>query len=279
MKENKKTQFTKNETLSKINQKFLELNKINKLALMPFIMAGDPNIETTSEILLKLQEKGADLIELGIPYSDPLADGPIIQVSASRALKSGTSIKKVIKLLESIKKRLHIPIILFTYFNPLLKFGFEKFCNLASKAGVAGLIIPDLPLEEAYKFSKITNIYSIDLILLVAPTTPFERMKIISKYTRGFTYLVSVTGVTGERNKMGNRVENLITKLKEISPNPVAVGFGISSPEHVKKVRKWGADGVIIGSAFVKRISKSNKKEVLNQIGDFCEEMRKAADQ
>ena len=279
MKENKKTQITKNETLSKINQKFLELNKINKLALMPFIMAGDPNIETTSEILLKLQEKGADLIELGIPYSDPLADGPIIQVSASRALKSGTSIKKVIKLLESIKKRLHIPIILFTYFNPLLKFGFEKFCNLASKAGVAGLIIPDLPLEEAYKFSKITNIYSIDLILLVAPTTPFERMKIISKYTRGFTYLVSVTGVTGERNKMGNRVENLITKLKEISPNPVAVGFGISSPEHVKKVSKWGADGVIIGSAFVKRISKSNKKEVVNQIGDFCEEMRKAADQ
>ncbi len=279
MKENKKIQITKNEPLSKINHKFFELNKSNKLAVMPFIMAGDPNIKTTSEILLKLQEKGADLIELGIPYSDPLADGPIIQVSASRALKSGTTIIKVIKLLESIKKKLHIPIILFTYFNPLLKFGFEKFCYLASKAGVAGLIIPDLPLEEAFKFSKITNIYSIDLILLVAPTTPFERMKIISKCTRGFTYLVSVTGVTGERNNMGNRVENLITKLKEISLNPVAVGFGISSPEHVKKVRKWGADGVIIGSAFVKRISNSNQNEVVNQIGDFCGEMRKAADQ
>ncbi len=279
MKENKKTQIPKNKTLSKINKKFLELKKRDKLALMPFIMAGDPNIETTSEILLKLQEKGADLIELGIPYSDPLADGPIIQLSASRALKSGTTLKKVIQLLESLKDKLYIPIILFTYFNPILNFGLENFCKLASQVGVSGLIIPDLPLEEAYKFSEIISSYSIDLILLVAPTTPFKRMKIISNNTKGFTYLVSVTGVTGERNKMENRVENLITKLQEISINPIAVGFGISSPEHVNKVRKWGADGVIIGSAFVKRISNSNEKEVVNQIGRFCEELRKAADQ
>ena len=229
--------------------------------------------------LLKLQEKGADLIELGIPYSDPLADGPIIQLSASRALKSGTTLKKVIKLLDNLKDKLHIPVILFTYFNPILNFGLENFCELASKVGVAGLIIPDLPLEEAYKFSEIISSYSIDLILLVAPTTPSERMEIISNKTKGFTYLVSVTGVTGERNKMENRVENLITKLKEISINPVAVGFGISSPEHVNKVRKWGADGVIIGSAFVKRISNCDEIEVVNQIGNFCEEMRNAADQ
>ena len=279
MKENKNTKIFKNDSLSKINEKFLELKKSNKLALMPFIMAGDPNIEKTSEILLKLQEKGADLIELGIPYSDPLADGPIIQISASKALKSGTTSIKVIQLLESLKHKLHIPVILFTYFNPILNFGLENFCELASKAGVAGLIIPDLPLEEASKFSKIISSYFIDLILLVAPTTPFERMKIISNNTKGFTYLVSVTGVTGERNKMENRVESLITKLKKISINPVAVGFGISSPEHVNKVRKWGADGVIIGSAFVKRISNSNEIEVVNQIGDFCEEMRRAADQ
>ena len=279
MKENKKTQITKNENLSKINEKFLELKKSDKLALMPFIMAGDPNIEKTSEILLKLQEKGADLIELGIPYSDPLADGPIIQFSATRALKVGTTSIKVIKLLESLKDKLHIPVILFTYFNPILNYGLENFCELASKAGASGLIIPDLPLEEASKFSKIISSYSIDLVLLVAPTTPFERMKMISNNTKGFTYLVSVTGVTGERNKMENRVENLITKLKEISINPVAVGFGISSPEHVSKVRDWGADGVIIGSAFVKRISNSNEKEVVNEIGNFCEEMRKAADQ
>ena len=279
MQDINKMKIYKNETLSKIDKKFNELKNYNKLALMPFIMAGDPNIETTSEILLKLQEKGADLIELGIPYSDPLADGPVIQLSSSRSLKSGTTPKKVIQLLESLKGKLNITIILFTYFNPVLNFGLENFCDLASKAGVAGLIIPDLPLEEASKFSKIISSYFIDLILLVAPTTPFERMKMISYKTKGFTYLVSVTGVTGERNKMENRVESLITKLKDISINPVAVGFGISSPEHVNRVRGWGADGVIIGSAFVKRISNSNEIEVVNRIGNFCEEMRKAADQ
>ena len=278
MKENK-MEMTKNQALSSVDEKFYELKNNKKIALMPFIMAGDPNIEKTSEILLKLQENGADLIELGIPYSDPLADGPIIQLSASRALKSGTTPKKVINLLESLKGELNIPIILFTYLNPLLCFGFEYFCELASNAGVSGLIIPDLPLEEAYKFSKIVSNHSMDLVLLVAPTTPFERMKKISNHTKGFTYLVSVTGVTGERNKMESRVENLIAKLKEINNNPIAVGFGISTPEHVNKVREWGADGVIIGSAFVKRISSSNEKDVVDHVGEFCKEMRSAADQ
>ena len=262
MKDNK-MQIIKNESFSKVDEKFCELKNNKKLALMPFIMAGDPNIEITSEILLKLQENGADLIELGIPYSDPLADGPVIQVAASRALKSGTSLRKVIKLLESLKGKLNIPIILFSYLNPLLCFGFEKFCEMASNAGVSGLIVPDLPLEEAYKFSKIVSNHSMDLILLVAPTTPFERMKQISNHTKGFTYLVSVTGVTGERNEMENRVENLIAKLKDLNSNPIAVGFGISTPEHVNKVREWGADGVIIGSAFVKRISTSSEHDVV----------------
>ena len=278
MKENK-MQIIKNESLTKVDEMFCELKNNKKLALMPFIMAGDPNIEITSEILLKLQENGADLIELGIPYSDPLADGPVIQVAASRALKSGTSLRKVIKLLESLKGKLNIPIILFSYLNPLLCFGFERFCEMASDAGVSGLIVPDLPLEEAYKFSKIVSNHSMDLILLVAPTTPFERMREISNHTKGFTYLLSVTGVTGERNKMENRVENLITKLKDVNSNPVAVGFGISTPEHLNKVRKWGADGVIIGSAFVKRISSSSEKEVVDHVGEFCKEMRLAADQ
>ena len=278
MKENK-MQMTKNEALSRVDEKFYELKNNKKIALMPFIMAGDPNIEKTSEILLKLQENGADLIELGIPYSDPLADGPIIQLSASRALKSGTTPKKVINLLESLKGKLNIPIILFSYLNPLLCFGFEEFCEMATNAGVSGLIVPDLPLEEAYKFSKIVSNHSMDLILLVAPTTPFERMKQISNHTKGFTYLVSVTGVTGERNKMENRVENLIAKLKDVNNNPIAVGFGISTPEHVNKVREWGADGVIIGSAFVKRISSSSEKDVVDHVGEFCKEMRLAADQ
>jgi len=277
MKDNK-MQITKNESFSKVDEMFCELKKNKKLALMPFIMAGDPNIEITSEILLKLQENGADLIELGIPYSDPLADGPVIQVAASRALKSGANLKKVITLLESLKGKLNIPIILFSYLNPLLCFGFEQFCKIAFNAGVSGLIIPDLPLEEAYKFSKVVSNHSMDLILLVAPTTPFERMKKISCHTKGFTYLVSVTGVTGERNKMESRVENLIAKLKDVDTKPVAVGFGISTPEHVKRVREWGADGVIIGSAFVKRISSSNEKDVVDNVGKFCNVMRLAAD-
>lgn len=245
---------------------------------MPFFMAGDPSLEITKDIILTLQEKGADFIELGIPYSDPLADGPIIQLSASRALRSGTSPIKVLNLLATLKGKLCIPIILFTYFNPLLSFGFEKFCSNASNVGVSGIIIPDLPLEEASQFSEIAKFYNLDLILLIAPTTPIERMKKISKESKGFTYLVSVTGVTGERNNLENRVETLIKELKEISNKPVAVGFGISSPEHVKRVRDWGADGVIIGSAFVKKIYESKQDLMVEIVGKFCEEMRSAAD-
>jgi len=264
--------------LSLINHKFDELRKKGKFALMPFLMAGDPTLDITNNILMKLQEKGADFIELGIPYSDPLADGPIIQLSASRALKSGTSLVKVLDLLKNIKGKLHIPVILFTYFNPLLSFGFKRFCEIASDVGAAGVIIPDLPLEETKQFSQIANDFNLDLILLIAPTTPLDRMKMISERTRGFTYLVSVTGVTGERNDLENRVENLIGQLKEISSNPIAVGFGISSPEHIIKVRQWGADGVIIGSAFVKRISDSDDSQVVNEVSKFCSEMRLAAD-
>ena len=265
--------------MSLIDQKFDELREKGKFALMPFLMAGDPNLNITYKILLKLQEKGADFIELGIPYSDPLADGPIIQLSASRALRSGTSLAQVLDLLKTLKGKLNTPVILFTYFNPLLSFGFKRFCEIASDVGAAGIIIPDLPLEETTQFSQIANDFNLDLVLLIAPTTPLGRMKVISSRTKGFSYLVSVTGVTGERNKLENRVENLIGQLKEISSNPIAVGFGISSPEHIIKVRKWGADGVIIGSAFVKRISDSNDSQIVNEVGKFCSEMRSAADE
>ncbi len=264
--------------MSLINQKFNELKEKGKFALMPFLMAGDPNLNITYKILLKLQEKGADFIELGIPYSDPLADGPIIQLSASRALKSGTSLAQVLNLLKTLKDKLNTPVILFTYFNPLLNFGFKRFCETASNVGAAGIIIPDLPLEETSQFSQIANDFNLDLILLIAPTTPLERMEMISSRTRGFSYLVSVTGVTGERNKLENRVKNLIGQLKEISSNPIAVGFGISLPEHIIKVRQWSADGAIIGSAFVKRISDSKHSQIVNEVGEFCSEMRLAAD-
>ena len=265
--------------LSIIKNRFNELKERGRFALMPFLMAGDPNLEITSKILLKVQEKGADLSELGIPYSDPLADGPIIQLSASNALNSGTTLTKVLELLGNLKGKLNIPVILFTYFNPILIYGFNKFCKIASEVGASGIIIPDLPLEETSEYSKIASDFNLDLILLVAPTTPIDRMRLITQRTNGFSYLVSVTGVTGERNNLENRVENLINKLKEISTKPIAVGFGISSPEHVKQVRKWGADGAIIGSAFVKRIAENDQNNVVNEVGTFCEKMRLAADE
>ncbi len=236
-------------------------------------MAGDPNLETSAEILLKLQESGADMIELGIPYSDPLADGPIIQLSASRALSSGTSLDSVFDMLAKLKGKLSIPIILFTYSNPLINRGLERFCFEASQVGVSGLVVPDLPLEESEKLSRIAADKNIDLILLVAPTTPKNRMKKIAETSKGFTYLVSVTGVTGERKVIEDNVEILVKQLKESSSIPVAVGFGISDSKHVQKVREWGADGAIVGSALVKRIANASKGMEPNEAGDFCKEL------
>ena len=260
-----------------ISRCFDQLKGEGRIALMPFVMAGDPDLDTSAEILLRLQDNGADLIELGIPYSDPLADGPVIQLAASRALSSKTSPKSVLEMLSNLKEKLTVPIVLFTYVNPLISFGMENFCDQAAKAGAAGLVVPDLPLEEAEHLSQIALDKGLDLVLLVAPTTPLERMKRISERSRGFTYLVSVTGVTGERSKLENRVEFLVSKLKEFSDNPVAVGFGISDPEHVIKVRDWGADGAIVGSALVNRISNASKGNEVEEAGEFFSELKKAA--
>ena len=245
---------------------------------MPFLMAGDPDLETTEKILLELQANGADMIELGIPYSDPLADGPIIQLAASRALSSGTSPDKVFKMLSRLRGKLSIPLILFTYSNPLINRGLEKFCLEAYKAGVSGLVVPDLPLEEAEKLSQIAEAKEIDLVLLVAPTTPKDRMKKITETSNGFTYLVSVTGVTGERASLEDNVESLVSQLKEFSSSPIAVGFGISEVKHIQQVRRWGADGAIVGSALVKRIANAASGMKVKEAGSFCKELRAATD-
>tara|TARA_Y100001970_G_scaffold292077_1_gene431822 strand:+ start:3466 stop:4305 length:840 start_codon:yes stop_codon:yes gene_type:complete len=265
--------------VSPIHKKFLELKSKDKFAFMPFLMAGDPSLEKTSHILLELQKKGADIIELGIPHSDPLADGPVIQLAASKAIKSGTSIEKVFDMLRGLKDKLHTPVVIFTYCNPLLSFGFERFCKEAQLVNVCGLVIPDLPLEEADIFSEVAKSYFIDLVLLVAPTTPRERMIKISQKSRGFLYLVSVTGVTGERELIEDRVQRLLYELKEITSIPIVVGFGISSPKHVLKVRSWGANGVIVGSALVKRITNIEESKVVNEAGRLCEEFNQAAKQ
>ncbi len=240
-------------------------------------MAGDPDLGTSEQLLLMLQDSGADIIELGIPYSDPLADGPVIQASAARALKGGTTPLKVLELLNNLQDRLTVPVVLFTYSNPLLKFGMESFCEEAAKVGASGFVVPDLPLEEAERLSPIAAKRGLDLILLTAPTTPYDRMKRIANSSRGFTYLVSVTGVTGERSAVEGRVEDLVKDLKKYCPSPVAVGFGISGPEQVTKVRSWGADGVIVGSALVNRIALAKPGSEVQEAQHFCIKLREAA--
>lgn len=264
--------------LSAIGSRFEKLKRDGRLALMPFVMAGDPDLPTTADVLLALQSSGADIIELGMPYSDPLADGPVIQAAASRALEAGTTPSAVLSMLRSLRQTLSIPLILFTYSNPLLNMGMEQFCEAAAGAGVAGLVVPDLPLEEAERLSPIAERHGLDLVLLVAPTTPQQRMERIASCSRGFIYLVSVTGVTGERRRMENRVEGLVRQLKTFSPVPVAVGFGISGCEQVLQVRSWGADGAIVGSALVRRMAASSSDQVAEEAGRFCQELRDAAD-
>ena len=266
--------------LSPIQQRFEALRGQGRCALMPFLMAGDPDLQVTADTLLALQEKGADLIELGIPYSDPLADGPVIQAAASRALAAGTTPAKVLELLAGLHGRLTIPVVLFTYSNPLLNRGMEAFCDAAAAAGAAGLVVPDLPLEEAEKLSAIARERGLDLVLLVAPTTPGERMARIHAASRGFTYLVSVTGVTGERSALQTRVGGLVGQLKAQGETPVAVGFGISGPDQARQVRDWGADGAIVGSALVKRMAQAHAegRSVSEEAGRFCADLRSALD-
>ncbi|MEB3159700.1 MAG: tryptophan synthase subunit alpha [Synechococcus sp.] len=266
------------DSLSPIAARFASLREQGRMALMPFLMAGDPDLKATAEVLLSLQENGADMVELGLPYSDPLADGPVIQAAAYRALAEGTTPTRVLEMLTALKGTLTIPVILFTYSNPLLNRGAEQFFAEAAAAGVAGLVIPDLPLEEAERLSPLAQAQGLDLVLLVAPTTPAERMQRIAAASRGFTYLVSVTGVTGERVSLESRVSSLVADLKGCCPIPVAVGFGISGPDQVTQVKSWGSDGAIVGSALVKRIAASERSSVAAEAGEFCRQLREAAD-
>ncbi|MFM7169769.1 MAG: tryptophan synthase subunit alpha [Cyanobium sp.] len=266
---------------SAIRQRFAALEQGGRCALMPFLMAGDPDLASTAATLLALEANGADLIELGIPYSDPLADGPMIQAAASRALASHTTPGGVLDLLASLRGQLTVPVILFTYSNPLLNRGMESFCRQAAEAGAAGLVVPDLPLEEAEKLSPIAAAHGLDLVLLVAPTTPAVRMARIHTSSRGFTYVVSVTGVTGVRAALESRVEPLVGALKQQGGCPVAVGFGISGPEQARQVRQWGADGAIVGSALVKVMAAAHASgaDVAAAAGRFCAELRQGIDQ
>lgn len=245
-------------------------------ALIPFITAGDPNLQTTAQALQVLDRNGADLIELGIPYSDPLADGPVIQAAATRALQQGTRLEQVLEMLKTISPQLKAPIILFTYYNPILNRGIETFFQEIAAAGAKGLVVPDLPLEEVEGVLQAAQKAGIEVILLVAPTTPQTRIAAIAEQSQGFIYLVSVTGVTGMRSQIESRLQGLITDLKSVTDKSIGVGFGISEPSQAHQVMEWGADAVIVGSAFVKRLAEGSPEQGLQAIETFCRSLRAA---
>jgi tryptophan synthase alpha chain len=245
-------------------------------ALIPFITAGDPDLATTAKALELLDRSGADLIELGIPYSDPLADGPVIQAAATRALQQGTRLEEVLAMLKVLSPKLKSPIILFTYYNPILNRGIEAFLQDVAAAGVSGLVVPDLPLEEIEGLMQSAAKAKIEIILLVAPTSSQTRIAAIAAQSQGFIYLVSVTGVTGIRTEIQSRVQDLLTELHGVTDKPIGVGFGISQASQAKQMREWGADAVIVGSAFVKRLAEGSPEQGLQAIETFCRSLKAA---
>lgn len=239
--------------MSRIEKKFREVLGRKGKAFIPYIMAGDPNLERTRELVGILEECGADIIELGVPFSDPLADGPTIQKAAQRAIGEGVTLGKVIEFVGSLRKTTQIPIVLMTYYNLIFRYGEERFVREAYAAGADGIIVPDLPPDEAgvlLSFSKNTGF---DVIFLVAPTSTGERIKKVAGASRGFIYYVSITGITGSKLSIDASIGSHIAKIRQTSRKPVAVGFGIATPEEASEIAQI-ADGVIVGSAIVKRV-------------------------
>ncbi|MFA5276349.1 MAG: tryptophan synthase subunit alpha [Candidatus Omnitrophota bacterium] len=255
--------------MNRIETKFKQLKKNGKKAFIAFITAGYPDLRTTEKLVLGLSGIGVDIIELGVPFSDPLADGPVIQEASFESLKKKTHLVGILNLVKRARKLTQTPICLMTYYNPVFNFGDEKFAKTAVACGVDGVIIPDLPPDEGAAFIKICNKYKLDVISFIAPTTSQERMKFISKVTKGFIYYVSLTGVTGEHRNLPKDLVNNLKTIRRITKNPVCVGFGVSSRNQVAQVNKI-ADGAIVGSAIVKRIKENiNKPDLVRRVIDF----------
>jgi tryptophan synthase alpha chain len=260
-----------------ISGTFAELREQGKVALVPFIIAGDPDLATTAKALKILDACGSDVIELGVPYSDPLADGPVIQASATRALAKGTTFEDVISMVKEVIPELSCPVSLFTYYNPILKRGIPNFMTIVKEAGAHGLIVPDVPLEETDILRSEASKNNLELVLLTTPTTPKERMEKIVKASEGFIYLVSTVGVTGTRTNVSTKVQSLLQDVKQATEKPVAVGFGVSTAEHVKQIAGWGADGVIVGSAMVRLLGESaSPEEGLRKLEELAKNLKSA---
>ncbi len=244
---------------NRIQQTFDDLKTKGEKALIPYIMAGDPSLDVTESLVLTLAEGGADLIELGVPFSDPIADGPVIQQAAERALQTGTTLNKILASVRSLRKKTHVPLIFMAYFNTILAMGLENFCTIAVEAGVDGLIVPDLPPEESEELYNATKTARGPVVIfLLAPTSTPQRRKEVIKRTHGFVYYVSLTGITGAQLPDLNQVKKNVQTIQKMGKKSVAVGFGIATPEQARNVAQF-ADGVIIGSALVRNIAEHHQ--------------------
>ena len=240
---------------NRIAQTFDRLHQLGEKALIPYLMAGDPSLSHTESYVLALEQAGADLIELGVPFSDPIADGPVIQQAAERALRAGTTLKGILSSVQSLRQHTHIPLILMTYYNPVLAMGNREFCRQAVQAGVDGVIVPDLPPEEANVLSKEAHLAGLTIIYLLTPTSTKPRQETVIKQTHGFIYYVSLLGITGAQLDDVALVRKNVTNIQKTAHKPVAVGFGISTPEKARQIADF-ADGVIVGSAIVRIIGE-----------------------
>lgn len=260
--------------MSRIEATFETLLNRRSKALIPYITAGDPDIETTKRLVEAMEQNGADIIELGVPFSDPLADGTTIQRASQRALQRGIDLATILKAVAEIRRESSIPLVLMTYYNPVLRYGIERFVHQASGAGVDGVILPDLPPEEAEEFLELAKPRDFDLIFLVAPTSTPERIRLVDQYSSGFIYCVSLTGVTGARGEIYRGLSDFIKGVRAHTDKPLAIGFGISTPKQAGEVARI-ADGVIVGSAIVDLIERTRDiKDGLKRVGRFIRELK-----
>jgi len=259
-------------------QVFSELKEQNRTALIPFFVVGDPDFDTSLDIVKKAVDSGADILELGIPFSDPIADGPTIQKADIRAMSGGMNMAKALDFIRNVKDYRDIPIGLLMYYNLIYQYGTEKFFSDFHRAGVNSVLVADLSIDDADEIVGPAVSAGLDTVFMVTPNTNPERMKLIASRTTGFVYTVSVLGVTGSREELSGTVEGLVGKLKALTSVPVCVGFGISSPEHAATVAQAGADGVIIGSKIVGFIESNlgDKEKILAEISAFLAEVKKA---
>jgi tryptophan synthase alpha chain len=265
--------------MSRIEKKFAELRARGEAALIPFITAGDPDLDTTLKIMKALDEGGADCIELGIPFSDPTADGPTIQRSSERALKRPVSLPAIFRLVRRFRDSSEVPVVLFGYFNPFFRFGLEQFARQAAESGADGVLCVDLPPEESGELKRFTDAIGLDLIFLLSPTSGPERIELVARASRGFIYYVSVTGVTGARRSFDDQLRTQVARVRRASSLPIGVGFGISTPQQAAWIAGF-ADAAVVGSALVERIEKADgKRNKAKQAGAFVAQLKRALKQ